>query len=205
VLVAGLAGLVAYLISNGVADRLEPDDLDDDEFIDHSHGHHPKPAATDGGPTRGEAAQAGVQTVGKAGFASFMYLELLDASFSFDGVIGAFAISKNIFVIAVGLGLGALYIRTLTVYLVHQGTLQEYRFLEHGAHWAIGVLAVLLFIGIEYEVPEIVTGLLGALLIAAALGSSILANRRDDAEADAGGDAPPPASPSEPEPVTTGR
>ena len=132
-------------------------------------------------PTTREAKAAAASALAKGGFASFMYLELLDASFSFDGVIGAFAISKNIIVIAVGLGLGALYIRTLTVYLVRQGTLDEYRYLEHGAHWAIGSLAVLLFVGIESHVNEVITGLLGAAMIITAFISSLYVNRKERA------------------------
>lgn len=171
VLVAGLAGLICYLVANGIADRLEPDDLDDE----------PDAAPVAPEPTTREAGAAVASAMAKGGFASFMYLELLDASFSFDGVIGAFAISKDIIVIAAGLGLGALYIRTLTVYLVRQGTLDEYRYLEHGAHWAIGVLAVLLFIGIEGHVNEVITGLLGAGLIILAFISSLYANRKEAA------------------------
>ena len=112
---------------------------------------------------------------------------MLDATFSFDGVIGAFAVSKDIIVIAVGLGLGALYIRTLTVYLVRQGTLAKYRYLEHGAHYAIGVLAVLLFISAEVHVPEVITGTIGALLILGAFFSSVRANRKEEEEDEAGG------------------
>lgn len=47
----------------------------------------------------------------------FIYLELLDASFSLDGVIGAFALSTNIIVIALGLGIGAYFVRSITIYL----------------------------------------------------------------------------------------
>jgi uncharacterized protein len=174
VLVAGLAGMVTYMLASGVADRIEPDE--DEE------GEERTARVGDG------AAAGAMGAVVKGGLASFLYLELLDASFSFDGVIGAFAISKDIVVIAVGLGLGAVYIRTLTVYLVRQGTLSEYRYLEHGAHWAIGVLAVLLYVGIDHHVPEVVTGLIGATLIVAAFISSVLANRKD-AYADAAADA----------------
>lgn len=113
-----------------------------------------------------------------AGFISFLYLELMDASFSFDGVNAAFAVSSNIILIAIGLGIGALFIRTLTVYLVNQGTLNEYIYLEHGAHWAIGILALLLFAGIFIQVPEIVTGLLGVLFIGAAFTQSLLEKRQ---------------------------
>ena len=81
---------------------------------------------------------------GKAAFFMFLYLEVLDASFSFDGVIGAFAITNDIVLMALGLGIGAMYVRSLTVYLVRQGTLDDYVYLEHGAHYAIGALAVIL-------------------------------------------------------------
>ena len=97
--------------------------------------------------------------MGKAAFFLFLYLEVLDASFSFDGVIGAFAITSDPIIIAIGLGIGAMFIRSLTVFLVKKGTLSEYVYLEHGALWAIGALAVILLITIEYEVPEVVTGL----------------------------------------------
>jgi hypothetical protein len=160
-------------VANGVAERLEPKDVEQQAGSEQ--------------PAPGQTKSAGAAVAGaaaKGGLATFLYLELLDASFSFDGVIGAFAISKNIIIIALGLGLGALYIRTLTVYLVRQGTLDTYRYLEHGAHWAIGVLAVLLFIGIQHHVPEVVTGLLGAGLIIAALLSSLYANRKDAARVD---------------------
>ena len=103
---------------------------------------------------------------------------MLDASFSFDGVIGAFAISSSLFVITAGLGIGAMYIRSLTLFLVHKGTLNEYVYLEHGAHWAIGALAVAMLVGITTEVPELVSGGTGALIILASLLSSIMHNRR---------------------------
>ena len=118
-------------------------------------------------------------TVGKAAFFLFLYLEVLDASFSFDGVIGAFAITSDPIIIAIGLGVGAMFIRSLTVFLVRKGTLGEYVYLEHGALWAIGALAVLLLITIEYDVPEVVTGLIGVGFIGAALVSSIVRNRRE--------------------------
>ena len=93
------------------------------------------------------------------------------------GVVGAFAITDKIFVIALGLGIGAAYIRALTVFLVRKGTLDEYIYLEHGAHWAIGALAVLLFVSIHHSLPQLVTGLIGVGLIAAAFGSSIVQRR----------------------------
>jgi hypothetical protein len=177
VLFAGLAGLVTYLVVSGLAERLEPDDDEDEEEEEAAAGVVSEPETTNA-----QAAAAAAAATAKGGLAYFLYLEVLDATFSFDGVIGAFAVSKDIIVIAVGLGLGALYIRTLTVYLVRQGTLAKYRYLEHGAHYAIGVLAVLLFISAEVHVPEVITGTIGALLILGAFFSSIRANRKEEEE-----------------------
>jgi uncharacterized protein len=168
VLFSGLVGLVTYLAVSGLDSLFEVEA--DDEAED---------AVATGG------AGAATMAVGKAGFATFLYLEVLDASFSFDGVIGAFAITTDVLVIAAGLGIGALFVRSMTVYLVRQGTLAQYRYLEHGAHWAIGALAACLLLELKYHIPEAVTGLLGLGFIAAAYTSSILANRKDRAtEAD---------------------
>jgi hypothetical protein len=109
----------------------------------------------------------------KGSVMSFLYLEVLDASFSFDGVIGAFAITKDVVIIMLGLAIGAMFVRSLTVYLVRQGTLDEYVFLEHGAHYAIGVLAGIMLVSMRYHIPEVITGLVGAVLIGLSVLSSI--------------------------------
>ena len=101
----------------------------------------------------------------KNGLMGLIYLEVLDASFSFDGVIGAFAITSNILIIMIGLGIGAMFVRSLTLWMVEKGVLDEYKYLEHGAHYAIGVLAVIMLLKIFVEVGEVVTGTLGLLLL----------------------------------------
>ncbi len=164
VLYSGFIGLITYLVVAGLDSFFD----DDDE-------------ATEQVATRGGAGPA-VAAAGKAGFATFLYLEVLDASFSFDGVIGAFAISTNVLVIAAGLGIGAVFVRSMTVYLVRQGTLAQYRYLEHGAHWAIGALAVILIVELKFAISEFVTGLLGLAFILAAYTSSVLANKKDSQE-----------------------
>ncbi|WP_371481766.1 DUF475 domain-containing protein [Kitasatospora sp. NBC_00315] len=172
VLLAGIMGLTTYLAVNGLSSVFEAG-LEEEEEAEQ------------------EAEKSGrsiVQVGGKAAFFLFMYLEVLDASFSFDGVVGAFAITQDIFMITLGLGIGAMYIRSLTVFLVRKGTLDDYVYLEHGAHYAIGALAVILLVGIEYHIPEIVTGLVGVAFIGLALGSSVLRNRREEA-AGGGGDS----------------
>ena len=170
VLIAGVLGLATYLLVNGLGEFFDEGAEDDDEEL----GEQLERRKT-------------MHVVGKAAFFLFLYLEVLDASFSFDGVVGAFAITSDPIIIAIGLGIGAMFIRSLTVFLVRKGTLSEYVYLEHGALWAIGALAVILLFTIEYEVPEVVTGLIGVAFIGAALVSSIIRNRR------AGDDEPAPA------------
>lgn len=116
----------------------------------------------------------------KSGLMGFLYLEVLDASFSFDGVIGAFAMSQDIFIIMIGLGIGAMFVRSLTIYMVRQKILESFIYLEHGAHYAILALAVIMFIKIFYEVSEIITGTASMLFIALALIHSVLKRRNID-------------------------
>ena len=111
--------------------------------------------------------------VAQGGLGAFLYLEVLDASFSFDGVIGAFALTQNLFIIAIGLGIGAMYVRSMTIMLVERGTLAEYRYLEHGAFYAILFLSIVMYAHTVVHVPEVVTGLGGVCVIALALRSSL--------------------------------
>ncbi|CAM2980012.1 DUF475 domain-containing protein [Skermania piniformis] len=178
VMVSGALGLVVYIVVNGLGELFDAE----------THAEHAAEASSHGGPS--ELAKA----TGKAGFFLFLYLEVLDASFSFDGVIGAFAITSDPIIIALGLGLiGAMFVRSITIYLVRKGTLNEYRYLEHGAFWAIGALAVILLITVgNIHVPELVTGLVGVALIGAAFITSLISNRRDG---DRSGDDTPAAVP----------
>ena len=121
--------------------------------------------------------------VAKAGFGAFLYLEVLDASFSFDGVIGAFALTNNLIIIAIGLGIGAMFVRSMTIFLVRKGTMSEYRYLEHGAFYAILALAVIMYINTFAHIPEVITGMIGAVLIGLAFWASVRANRREAAAA----------------------
>ena len=150
-LVAGVFGVVLYVIVDSLAALFEDED----------------------------AGKAASNSVKKAGMMSFLYLEVLDASFSFDGVIGAFAITQDVVIIMLGLAVGAMFVRSLTVMLVRQGTLDEYIFLEHGAHYAIGVLAVIMLVSMRIHIPEVVTGLAGAVLIAYSVYSSVQHNKEN--------------------------
>lgn len=149
-LLSGLAGIILFGLVNSLDAALQ---LDDDDVS--------------------------VSEVGKrSGVIGFLYLELLDASFSFDGVIGAFAITKDVVIIMLGLAVGAMFVRSMTVHLVRKGTLEEYVFLEHGAHYAIGALAIIMMTSAVMHIPEWITGLIGICFIALALLSSIAYKKR---------------------------
>lgn len=152
-LVAGLLGLVTFIAVEGISTILE---------------------------MKEEAARLQGAVV-RSGLGGFLYLNILDASFSFDGVIGAFALSNNMIVIALGLSIGAMFVRSMTIHLVKQGTLANYRFLEHGAFWAIIVLGAIMLLSARWHIPETITGLIGAILIGLSLWWSIRHNRRDGA------------------------
>ncbi len=149
-LVAGMLGIVTFVAVEGISTLLE---------------------------MREETARAHGAVV-SAGLGGFLYLNVLDASFSFDGVIGAFALSNNMVVIALGLSIGAMFVRSLTIMLVQKGTLAEYRYLEHGAFWAILALGAIMLLSARFHIPETVTGLIGAVLIGISLWWSVRHNRR---------------------------
>ena len=130
----------------------------------------------------GEKSTSGSSNIVKAGVGGFLYLEVLDASFSFDGVIGAFAITSDVVIIMLGLAIGAMFVRSMTLFLVEKGTLEAYIYLEHGAHYAIGALAAIMLVsGTGVHVPELVTGLIGVAFIVWAVLSSIAHTKREAA------------------------
>ena len=119
-----------------------------------------------------------MRTATAGGAALFVYLNVLDAAFSLDGVVGAFALTTQILVILVGLGIGAYFVRSFTVYLTRRGILKTFVYLEHGAHWAIFFLALCLFVALFVHVPEAVPGGVGLLFALLAYMSSRRALKR---------------------------
>jgi hypothetical protein len=127
-----------------------------------------------GSKQRGNKSKSAELLTGMAAFSTFIYLQILDASFSFDGVIGAFAITSDVVLIGIGLGIGALWVRSLTVFMVKKGTLANYIYLEHGAHYTVAVLAFILLISAFLAVPDVLVGVAGIGLI----GSAVVASRQ---------------------------
>ena len=156
VLLSGLIGIVLYLLVDGITHWLETREAVTLENLS--------------------------KTCKDTGIIGFLYLELIDASFSLDGVLGAFALSKDIVIITLGLGIGAMFVRSLTIMLVEKNTLDKFLYLEHGAHWAIGALGAIMLVTTFREVPEVVTGLTGLVFILLALASSFVYNRKSKSE-----------------------
>lgn len=157
VLMAGLWGILVYVGVDMLSSLLEKQEGDDSGAV-------------------GDAIKRG-------GIGGFLYLEVLDASFSFDGVIGAFAITSDVVIIMLGLAIGAMFVRSMTVYLVRKGTLDEFVYLEHGAHYAIGILALIMLASMKFHIPELFTGLIGVAFIAASLWSSLRYRKQQKLEA----------------------
>jgi len=164
VTMAGIWGIVIYI---GV------------QVLSHLLGGEPE--VDENGNAVGHDTNGTSTGVIKAGIGGFIYLEVLDASFSFDGVIGAFAITSDVVIIMLGLAIGAMFVRSMTIYLVEKGTLDAYVFLEHGAHYAIGALAfIMLASGTGIHVPEVVTGLIGVAFIVWAIVASIQYSKKQE-------------------------
>jgi len=153
-----LIGLVCYLAVHSLA------------------GHVADRADADGAPRPRTTVE------GRSAFLLFVYLELLDATFSMDSVMGGFSVTLDIALITLGLAIGAGYIRALTVYVVRRGTLDEYRYLEHGAYYSIALLSVLLLWEVWRDIPDWVTAVAGGVVILLAFVTSVWVKRQERAE-----------------------
>jgi hypothetical protein len=96
------------------------------------------------------------------------YLEIIDATFSIDGVLGAFAFTMAVPLIIVGNGIGALIVREITVRNVD--SIKKYRYLKNGAMYSIFCLGIIMILdsfglGIPAFVSPIITfGVVGFFL-----------------------------------------
>ena len=149
-LFSGLCGIITFLLVHGLSSFLERKDVVSD-------------------------AQS---VVASAGLGTFLYLEVLDASFSFDGVVGAFAITNNLFLIMIGLGIGAFFVRSLTIYFVEKNTVEKFKYLEHGAFYALGALAIIMLFGSFVHIPEWITGLSGLAILSISVLHSLKADKK---------------------------
>ena len=149
-LISGVFGIITFLFVHGISAFLENKDV-----------------------------VSNAQTaVASAGVGTFLYLEVLDASFSFDGVVGAFALTNSLFLIMIGLGIGAFFVRSLTIYFVEKNTVDKFKYLEHGAFYALGSLAIIMLMGAFVHIPEWITGLSGLAILSLSVLHSIQAEKK---------------------------
>ncbi|MBC7753563.1 MAG: DUF475 domain-containing protein [Moraxellaceae bacterium] len=149
-LISGVFGIITFLFVHGISAFLESKDVVSD-------------------------AQT---VVASAGVGTFLYLEVLDASFSFDGVVGAFALTNSLFLIMIGLGIGAFFVRSLTIYFVDKNTVDNFKYLEHGAFYALGSLAIIMLFGSFVHIPEWITGLSGLTILSVSVLHSLKADKK---------------------------
>ncbi len=159
-LLSALWGIVTFAIVDGFAALFE---VESDEVVETMR------------QPRSNSSQA-TKVMATSGLGLFLYLEVLDASFSFDGVVGAFAITQNLIIIMLGLGSGAFFVRSITIYLVEKKTLNQFKFLEHGAFYAIGALGAIMIASPFFHVSEWITGFVGVVI----LGVSIWASKAEE-------------------------
>lgn len=156
IILSGLIGIITYIIVKSLCNILEKS--------------QEKAISND--------VKNGIKGAATGGFMMFLYLELIDASFSLDGVLGSFAISRDIVIITIGLAIGAMFVRSLTLVMVEKKTLKQYVYLSSGAHWAILTLSIIMFISTVYEIPEIVTGSLGLIFVGSSFVTSLIKNKQ---------------------------
>jgi len=93
-----------------------------------------------------------------------IYLEIIDTTFSIDGVLGAFAFTMSVPLIILGNGIGALVVRQLTMGNIER--IKKYVFLKNGAMYSIFFLGLVMVLeGFHIEVPEYVSPLVTVVII----------------------------------------
>jgi hypothetical protein len=119
--------------------------------------------------TYAEQQEKKLMSGGMSDFAKIAYLEVLDASFSIDGVIGAFAFTFAIPLILIGNGLGAIVLRQLTISNIER--IKKYRYLKNGAMYSILILGIIMLLqSFDVHLPEWLSpaatiGIVGAFFI----------------------------------------
>ncbi len=108
---------------------------------------------THGFRQQAEHAEKNLMSQGMSDWSKILYLEVIDATFSIDGVLGAFAFTLSVPLILLGNGLGALVVRQLTISNVDR--IKKYLYLKNGAMYSVlflGIFMVLESFGIHIPV-----------------------------------------------------
>lgn len=108
---------------------------------------------THGFKQNAEAQEKKLMNSGRSDISKILYLEAIDASFSIDGVLGAFAFTLSVPLILLGNGIGALILRYLTVSNIDR--IKRYAYLKNGAMYSIAVLGTIMILdGFGFHIPN---------------------------------------------------
>lgn len=121
---------------------------------------------TDGFKNNAEANEQKLLTKSNSmsDISKILYLEIIDTTFSIDGVLGAFAFTMSVPLIILGNGLGAIVVRQLTMGNIEN--IKKYVFLKNGAMYSIFFLGVVMILeGFKVEVPTFISPLVTLLII----------------------------------------
>ena len=100
----------------------------------------------------------------RSDLSKIFYLEVIDATFSIDGVVGAFAFTLSVPLILLGNGIGALVVRQVTMHNIER--IQKYAYLKNGAMYSILFLgAIMILNSFGFHIPEWFTPIVTAIII----------------------------------------
>lgn len=119
---------------------------------------------THGFKQNAEAQENKLLSSTRSDLAKIFYLEVIDATFSIDGVLGAFAFTLSVPLILLGNGIGAFVVREVTIHNIER--IQKYVYLKNGAMYSILVLGlIMLFNSFGVHIPEWFTPIATALIV----------------------------------------
>lgn len=104
------------------------------------------------------------KNAGMSDISKLMYLEIIDATFSVDGVLGAFAFTLAVPLIILGNGLGAFVVREITVNNIEN--IKKYAYLKNGAMYSIFYLgSIMLLDAFGFEIPSFISPILTFIIV----------------------------------------
>ena len=107
---------------------------------------------THGFKQNAEEQEKKLMEVGRSDVSKIFYLEAIDATFSIDGVLGAFAFTLVVPLILIGNGIGAIVVRQVTV--GNTGRIKKYLYLKNGAMYSILFLgSIMIFDSFGFHIP----------------------------------------------------
>lgn len=111
-----------------------------------------------------EAQEEDLKSNIKSDLSKIFFLEVIDASFSVDGVLGAFAFTLSVPLILLGSGLGAVVVRQLTISNIKR--VGKYIYLENGAMYSVFVLGLVMILNsFKFGIPEWFSPIITLLIV----------------------------------------